>query len=85
MYDTGHKMDLNKVKVTATTKSYGKRLIREVIDIQKNKTVNREEGYYLSNTWKILLRKTIKVNAARLYAPRAHIESMAHSGKSVER
>lgn len=50
MFDRGYKMDFNKVKVIATTNNYRSRLIRETIDIEKNRTVNIKEWYHFNNT-----------------------------------
>lgn len=57
-------MDFNNVEVIATTKNCRRRLMREAIEIEKNKTVNTGEAYDHSSTWKKLLRKTVTVNGS---------------------
>lgn len=54
--------------------------------MDKNKSVNREEGYHLSSRWKKLQQKTVTVNGAevsRLNAPRAYIREISDHGESI--
>lgn len=75
VHRTGHKTD-NNVKAIDNHQNKRKRLIREAIEIENNKIVNREKGKYLSNTWKSLLR--------RFNAPRAYIRRISDNEESVQ-
>ena len=54
---TSTRITYSDVKVIARASHYYPRIIRESIEIMKNtNNFNREDGYRISNTWKLALR-----------------------------
>ncbi|KAJ8944003.1 hypothetical protein NQ318_021718 [Aromia moschata] len=62
-----HKIDY-EIRVLDKTKKYYPRIIRESLEIMKNNNnFNRDDGYRLSNTWRLAIPRTrnVMVNRAR--------------------
>lgn len=53
------------VKAKAITRNYRKRLVRKVVEIQKNKVINREKGYHRCNRWEFITPNRLEASAAR--------------------
>ncbi|KAJ8959364.1 hypothetical protein NQ318_022050 [Aromia moschata] len=54
-----HKIDYGNIRVLDKTTRYYPRIIRESLEIMKNNNnFNREDGYRLSNTWRLAIPRT---------------------------
>ncbi|KAJ8948280.1 hypothetical protein NQ318_020765 [Aromia moschata] len=54
-----HKIDYEDIRVLDKTTRYYPRIIRESLEIMKNNNnFNREDGYRLSNTWRLAIPRT---------------------------
>ncbi|KAJ8947725.1 hypothetical protein NQ318_017986 [Aromia moschata] len=54
-----HKIDYENVRVLDKTTRYYPRIIRESLEIMKNNNnFNKEDGYRLSNTWRLVIPRT---------------------------
>ncbi|KAJ8938837.1 hypothetical protein NQ318_019012 [Aromia moschata] len=54
-----HKIDYENIRVLDKTTRYYPRIIRESLEIMKNNNnFNREDGYRLSNTWRLAIPRT---------------------------
>ena len=64
-HNTSHQVCIEKASRIAREDSYNKRIIIEVVEIEKiNNNLNKDDGLKLSNTWKHLINK-IKGNWKR--------------------
>ena len=56
-----HTINFNGVNILSKEKHYGKRMIKEAIEIEKcPKNFNREDGWRISNAWKTIIHEARK-------------------------
>lgn len=70
--DGQHRINFEEVKILSRTENYYPRVIRESLEIMKNdNNFNREDGYRLSNTWKLTLHERKTIHNERRNIPNA--------------
>jgi hypothetical protein len=59
--DTGHLICIENANIIARMDHYGKRKVREALEIELNDNINRDEGFKIKETWRPVIQKLKKM------------------------